>query len=305
MIFEMEKMWHKPWRIKEGFAIGAGLIVTGLVLQFSVGPVEWSLFTWPANIIALGVFLLLSVIIYAYRGKVYSFRFLATYTCAVPALVMTAALTIIMGLTAQVREGSPPADLLGITKMLSFWPFVLLYLWIALILAQVSLVQLLYFKWRRLPSLVSHLGLLITLLTATLGSADMQRLQMYTVLDETEWRGINERNMITELPIAITLKQFIMETYDDGSPKRFASDIIIYTKNGDSMRATVDVNKPVEVRGWKIYQYGYDTTMGAESQFSILELVRDPWLPYVYAGIYLMLFGALTMFIFGVRRNKQ
>lgn len=298
-------MWHKPWRMKEGFVIGAGLTIIGLVLQFSLGPVDWSLFAWPINIIVLGIFLLLSGIIFTFRSKVYGFRFLATSTCAVPALVMTAALTIIMGLTAQVAETSPPADFFGITKMLSFWPFVLLYLWIAFILAQVSLIQMLHFKWHRLPSLVSHIGLLITLLTATLGSADMQRLQMYTVLDQTEWRGINERNMITELPIAITLKQFIMETYDDGSPKRFASDIIIYTKNGDSMRATVDVNKPVEVRGWKIYQYGYDTTKGAESELSILELVRDPWLPYVYTGIYMMLFGALTMFIFGVRRNKQ
>ncbi len=298
-------MWHKPWRMKEGFVIGAGLTIIGLVLQFSLGPVDWSLFAWPINIIVLGIFLLLSGIIFTFRSKVYGFRFLATSTCAVPALVMTAALTIIMGLTAQVAESSPPADFLGITKMLSFWPFVLLYLWIAFILAQVSLVQVLHFKWRRLPSLVSHLGLLISLLTATLGSADMQRLQMYTVLEQTEWRGINERNMMIELPIAIKLKQFIMETYDDGSPKRFASDIIIYTKNGDSLQATVDVNKPVEVRGWKIYQYGYDTTKGAESELSILELVRDPWLPYVYTGIYMMLFGALTMFIFGVRRNKQ
>ena len=223
--------------------------IIGLVLQFSLGPVDWSLFAWPINIIVLGIFLLLSGIIFTFRSKVYGFRFLATSTCAVPALVMTAALTIIMGLTAQVAESSPPADFLGITKMLSFWPFVLLYLWIAFILAQVSLVQVLHFKWRRLPSLVSHLGLLISLLTATLGSADMQRLQMYTVLEQTEWRGINERNMMIELPIAIKLKQFIMETYDDGSPKRFASDIIIYTKNGDSLQATVDVNKPVEVRG--------------------------------------------------------
>lgn len=298
-------MWHKPWRMKEGFVIGAGLTIIGLVLQFSLGPVDWSLFAWPINIIVLGIFLLLSGIIFTFRSKVYGFRFLATSTCAVPALVMTAALTIIMGLTAQVAESSPPADFFGITKMLSFWPFVLLYLWIAFILAQVSLVQVLHFKWRRLPSLVSHLGLLISLLTATLGSADMQRLQMYTVLEQMEWRGINERNMMIELPIAIKLKQFIMETYDDGSPKRFASDIIIYTKNGDSLQATVDVNKPVEVRGWKIYQYGYDTTKGAESELSILELVRDPWLPYVYTGIYMMLFGALTMFIFGVRRNKQ
>lgn len=298
-------MWHKPWRMKEGFVIDAGLTIIGLVLQFSLGPVDWSLFAWPINIIVLGIFLLLSGIIFTFRSKVYGFRFLATSTCAVPALVMTAALTIIMGLTAQVAESSPPADFFGITKMLSFWPFVLLYLWIAFILAQVSLVQVLHFKWRRLPSLVSHLGLLISLLTATLGSADMQRLQMYTVLEQTEWRGINERNMMIELPIAIKLKQFIMETYDDGSPKRFASDIIIYTKNGDSLQATVDVNKPVEVRSWKIYQYGYDTTKGAESELSILELVRDPWLPYVYTGIYMMLFGALTMFIFGVRRNKQ
>ena len=298
-------MWHKPWRMKEGFVIDAGLTIIGLVLQFSLGPVDWSLFAWPINIIVLGIFLLLSGIIFTFRSKVYGFRFLATSTCAVPALVMTAALTIIMGLTAQVAESSPPADFFGITKMLSFWPFVLLYLWIAFILAQVSLVQVLHFKWRRLPSLVSHLGLLISLLTATLGSADMQRLQMYTVLEQTEWRGINERNMMIELPIAIKLKQFIMETYDDGSPKRFASDIIIDTKNGDSLQATVDVNKPVEVRGWKIYQYGYDTTKGAESELSILELVRDPWLPYVYTGIYMMLFGALTMFIFGVRRNKQ
>lgn len=305
MVFELDKMWHKPWRMKEGFAIGAGLIITGLILQFSLGPIDWSLFAWPTNIIVLGIFLLLSAIIYIFRSKVYGFRFLATSTCAVPALVMTAALTIIMGLTAQVAESSPPAVFFGFTKMLSFWPFVLLYFWIVFILAQVSLVQVSHFKWRRLPSMVSHLGLLISLLTATLGSADMQRLQMYTVLEQTEWRGINERNMMIELPIAITLKQFIMETYDDGSPKRFASDIIIHTKNGDSQQATVDVNKPVEVKGWKIYQYGYDTAMGAESELSILELVRDPWLPYVYTGIYLMLFGALTMLFFGVRRNKQ
>jgi len=298
-----ENMWNKPWRIKEGFVIGTGLIVTGLVLQFSVGPIDWSLFAWPANIIVLSVFLLLSAIIYAFRSKAYGFRFLATYMCAVPALVMTSALTIIMGLTAQVSENSQPADFLGITKMLSFWPFVLLYLWIAFILAQVSLIQMLHFKWRRLPSLVSHIGLLITLLTATLGSADMQRLQMYTVLDQTEWRGIGERNVVTELPIAITLKQFIMETYDDGSPKRFASDIMVYTKNGESLRTVVDVNKPAEINGWKIYQYGYDTSMGAESKLSILELVRDPWLPYVYAGIYLMIAGAVLL-LFTAQRKK-
>ena len=68
---------------------------------------------------------------------------------------------------------------------------------------------------------------------------------------------------------------------------------------------TVDVNKPVEVEGWKIYQYGYDTQMGAMSDTSILELVSDPWLPYVYVGIYMMLLGAVCMFVLGGKINRK
>ena len=135
--------------------------------------------------------------------------------------------------------------------------------------------------------------------TATLGNADMQRLKMITVKGEPEWRALTSQQQIVEMPIAIELKEFIMETYDDGSPRRFASDIQILTKTGGNKQATVEVNKPVEVDGWKIYQYGYDTQMGAMSQYSILELVSDPWLPLVYTGIYMMLAGAVCMFLKG------
>ena len=105
------------------------------------------------------------------------------------------------------------------------------------------------------------------------------------------------------MDIAIELKKFIMETYDDGSPKRFASEIQILTKSGKNIETTVDVNKPCEADGWKIYQYGYDTQMGAESQISIFELVSDPWLPIVYTGIYMMLAGAVCMFVIGGRKR--
>ena len=33
-------MFNKFWKMKEGFAFGAGLIVVGLALQFSVGPIH-------------------------------------------------------------------------------------------------------------------------------------------------------------------------------------------------------------------------------------------------------------------------
>ena len=138
--------------------------------------------------------------------------------------------------------------------------------------------------------------------TATLGNADVQRLKMITVKEEPEWRALTSQHQIVELPFSIELKEFIMETYDDGSPRRFASDIQILTKTGKNIRTTVEVNKPVEVDGWKIYQYGYDTQMGAMSQTSILELVSDPWLPLVYTGIYMMLAGAVVLLF---RGNKN
>ena len=56
-------MWNKPWSMKEGFAIGLGLLVTGLVLQISMGPVEWGLLSWPANIIILAVFVVGAILL--------------------------------------------------------------------------------------------------------------------------------------------------------------------------------------------------------------------------------------------------
>ena len=288
----------KKW--KEGFAIGGGLIIAGLMLELSVGPVVWDAFTWPVNGLVLGCFLLLIALIYTFRKSSYAFRFLATYHAAIPALVYAVVLTIIMGLIRQTVNGK------WITNMLTFWPFVLIYVYIAIILGQIIILHLLHFQWRRdIPFLLNHLGLFIALTTATLGNADLQRLKMYTMTDTTEWRALSEQNEVVELPLAIELKQFIMETYEDGSPKRFASDIVIYTIAGEQIPTTVDVNKPAEVDGWKIYQYGYDYSMGAESNVSILELVRDPWLPVVYTGIYMMLAGALAMFILGVRRKES
>ena len=189
--------------------------------------------------------------------------------------------------------------------MLSFWPFVLIYVYIAVILGVIILQRLLHLhSWKRdVPFLLNHLGLFLALTTATLGNADMQRVKMICGIGESEWRAMTADGRIIEMPIAIELKKFIMETYDDGSPKRFASEIQILTKSGKNIETVVDVNKPHEVDGWKIYQYGYDTQMGAQSQISILELVSDPWLPMVYTGIYMMLAGAVCMFVIGGRKR--
>ena len=292
--------------MKEGFLIGGGIVFAGLMLELSVGPVVWDAFAWPLNGIVLAGFLVLLTAMVCLRNKVYAFKWMTTYQAAIPAMVYAVALTIIMGLTRQQVNGT------WIYNMLSFWPFVLIYLYITVILGLIIHLRLRkIFRGqgslkRDIPFMLNHLGLFLALTMATLGSADIQRVKMICSVGEPEWRALTQGQTIKEMPIAIELKKFIMETYDDGKPKRYASEIQILTQSGKrstsgrfdtskNIETTIDVNKPYEVDGWKIYQYGYDTQMGAQSQISILELVSDPWLPWVYAGFYMMLAGAALM----------
>ena len=300
-------MWNRPWSMKEGFLIGGGLLMAGLALELSVGQVKWDAFAWPVNGYVFGGFLALIAIVFLLRKKVYAFQFLGTYQAAIPAMVYAVALTIIMGLTRQKVGGT------WLNDMLSFWPFVLIYVYITVILGVTTLKRLYQIvnrqssnrKWFDLPFLLNHLGLFLALTTATLGNADMQRLKMITAVGEPEWRALDANGAVKEMPLAIELKRFIMETYDNGSPKRFASEIQILTKTKKNIETVVDVNKPYEVDGWKIYQYGYDTQRGADSQISILELVSDPWLPLVYTGIFMMLAGTVLLVLYTRWRMKR
>lgn len=293
-------MWTKSGTQKEGFLIGGSFVIAGLALQLSIGPVTWEVFAWPANGIVFAGFLMMITLIFLLRKKVDVFQFLGTYQAAIPAMVYAVVLTIVMGLTRQEVNGT------WLKNMLTFWPFVLIYVYIAVILGVIILRRLIHLSnWKRdVPFLFNHVGLFLALTTATLGNADMQRVKMITTVGEPEWRALTQDGALKEMDITIELKKFIMETYDDGSPKRFASEIRIQTKSDKSIETVVDVNKPYEVDGWKIYQYGYDTQMGAQSQVSILELVCDPWLPFVYTGIYLMLAGAVCLFVLGDRRKR-
>ena len=78
-------------------------------------------------------------------------------------------------------------------------------------------------------------------------------------------------------------------------PRKFMSDVVIYTQSEKNISAQIEVNKPVSVDNWTIYQYGYDNNAGRLSSYSSFELVYDSWIVPVYIGIIMMMVGALTM----------
>ena len=65
--------------------------------------------------------------------------------------------------------------------------------------------------------------------------------------------------ILQDLPFSVELKKFVVEYYDTGMPKLFASDIVIQDlETGESKEARVEVNHPAYHRGIAIYQSSFD-----------------------------------------------
>lgn len=79
--------------------------------------------------------------------------------------------------------------------------------------------------------------------------------------------------VLQDLPFDVELKKFIVEYYDTGMPKLFASEIAIRDhETGVISQATVKVNEPVFHRGVAIYQSSFDDG-GSTMKFSALPLL--------------------------------
>lgn len=410
-------MWKKPWGYREGATIAAGLLLTGILLQGSVGKIDWELLSWPVNIILLLVYIIVLAMVSGLSGRIYLFRWLGSYAAAVTSLAAVVVMTVIMGLIQQTgpQTVSGVAPWLGFSQMLSAWPFALLFTWLITVLGLTAFRHLYPFRWRNIPFLLNHLGLFVAVVAAVLGNADLQRLKMTTVVGKAEWRAYDEAGQQSELPLAIELQHFTIDEYppklmliDNGTgkvlpegkpehlllgsgeqegqladwrirvvrqmaesarvatedtvkfvafhsigatyavyieadnrltgvrregwvscgsflfpykalrldeqvslvmperePQRFASDVKLYTQSGRKLEAVIEVNRPLTVEGWKVYQLSYDESKGKWSDISVFELVRDPWLPLVYIGIWMLIAGAVWMFVTASKRKEE
>ena len=291
-----------------GFLLGGGILAAGILRQVFAGPFPWERLAFPRNLILLALFLLLLVLLYAFRRKVRLFAWMVRLDAAVPALCYCLGLTLVLGLVRQSGEGG---GIPWLSRMLDFWPFVLSYAWLLTLLGLVSVKHLLLFRLREIPFLLNHAGLFLALACGALGSPDRQDLFM-TVTEGTLATTAEDADGAVHTPgISVELHDFIMELYplQPGArmqmPKRFASEITLFDREGKVCDAVIEVNKPLKAAGWTIYQYDYDAQAGPESRISVLELVRDPWQPFVLAGILMMLCGALCLFLFMAPRPKR
>lgn len=86
--------------------------------------------------------------------------------------------------------------------------------------------------------------------------------------------------------------------------KKFTSHITLIDGN-ESLKETIEVNKPFDFKGFKIYQLAYDDKKGKWSEYSILELVYDPWLTWVYVSMILLSIGSVMLVYSGIKSKNN
>lgn len=150
---------------------------------------------------------------------------------------------------------------------------------------------------RNIGFLLNHLGMLIVLWGAFFGAPDVSRSKVLLFEGEVTNVAYSLDRKVMLLSFSIALDDFETTYYNNDGihPKQYTSSL---TVGGEKLQA--EVNAPCSYKGYSIFQDGCDMD---EGRYSILQLVRDPWLPVVYVGMALLACGAFLL-MFGRLRLK-
>lgn len=180
------------------------------------------------------------------------------------------------------------------------WPFV-----IVLSVFFIVLASRLFLRFS-----LAGFGLWLALWAGMLGTADASVTHVMVPRHE---------HARTSLPFTLRLEDFKVTRYQTGEPMEYQATVSLQDMsqvkdlpntgtvlpkgtpvNSDgrenSVLRTLRVNHPVHYKGHQVYLMDYDVTKGDMTDYCIVMVTRQPWRWLVFAGILLLLAGALKTF---------
>jgi len=130
------------------------------------------------------------------------------------------------------------------------------------------------------------------------------------------WAGEKLNVYAGRLPFAVKLEHFFVERYErnaqdrdagrDAPVREYRSRVTITEPGRAPYVANVRVNHPACVRGYHIYQMSWGESAdvyGRPVTYTVLQFIRDPGLPLVYAG-FAVLFAGILLFAVRIFRAR-
>ena len=147
-------------------------------------------------------------------------------------------------------------------------------------------------RWR---FILLHVGMLIALGASFWGAPDKQTLRMKVFEGVPVREAYHMDGRQIWLPYEIVMKRA-------GSDGSTVSSVTLEI-GGTTVETAV--NKPYsKTISEDIYLVGYHCNANDDTKYCILEIAKDPWKILKYVGIYMLLAGALLLFLNGPTRSK-
>ena len=233
--------------------------------------------TFPTSALLAVGFLLTAYALYRFAGNSWLVRGLSSRLAARVLLAVGAVLLAVEGTWSLPLHRSPFFLLFALVMLLS----------LAFVLLQGK---------RRVGFMLNHLGLFLIVWAALFGAPDVSRTRMMVGKGDVVNYAYATDGMVVQMPFSVALEDFQIDYYPDSvSPRQFTSHIYL----GGEHRS-VAVNEPVSHQGYTFFQESYDREGGT---YTVLLVVRDPWLPVIYLGMLLLAAGSI-MLLFGRWRTR-
>ncbi|MFJ1365287.1 cytochrome c biogenesis protein ResB [Capnocytophaga canimorsus] len=254
----LDKEFHKSNQYRYSVVIALLSLLLGFILQYFLGSIPKSWFSFPQNIIGGLVFVFLNTAIFFIFKKKNFINLHSSTPFAIVTVITLGVLTIGLGSISIGQEHHANSFWLnlGLDDITKTWYFALIYLMALTNLWLAILKRSMVYQQKNITFLLNHFGLWLIMFAGVLGQGDLVRLKMDLYKDKVEWRAIDDSGNIIELPIAMELKSFDIDIYPN---KLFVID-----STGNALPKSKPMGFMLEKDGsqgeilnWKITQHQY------------------------------------------------
>lgn len=229
---------------------------------------------FPVNLAVLGVLLAVTLLVYRYGKACVGWR---RWTAA----TTSGALIATFGLLSLGMAFFPELEIQH------SWTFNALLL---TIICQLLAVILNYKGTFRLRFYALHIGLLLLLVSLSLGAADHYQLRAAAKVGDRITQAYNQWGELQPLGYEVEVTDFTVDYHDNGHPEQYTCALRI-----DDVPHQLQVNHPVAV-SWKEDLYVVDCgPLGHQAYYCVLETVVQPWQYVTLLGLVSTAAGALLL----------
>ena len=124
---------------------------------------------------------------------------------------------------------------------------------------------------------VTHLSIIIIFIGAILGNV-LGFKSYVNITDGEEASHLDARGgkEHINLPFSVRNNRFWLETYPNGQPKKYASDLSVIESGREVLRKTITVNDPLQYKGIWFYQSSYGQAGGTTALVSVRRTDGSP-----------------------------